>query len=118
MSTLTVQFKVGLDRTEALVRLYDKVFSNIDWLPQNLGVAKPVIKPRSIDDIPIVTATLWSKDENQTSSELLKIAHTLEAELKRVAGTRQISTIGGSREIVDVRIDPQLLSGRVFRSPI
>ena len=112
MSTLTVQFKVGLDRTEALVRLYDKVFSNIDWLPQNLGVAKPVIKPRSIDDIPIVTATLWSKDENQTSSELLKIAHTLEAELKRVAGTRQISTIGGSREIVDVRIDPQLLSGR------
>ena len=36
----------------------------------------------------------------------------MEAELKRVAGTRQISTIGGSREIVDVRIDPQLLSGR------
>ncbi|MCP4047016.1 MAG: efflux RND transporter permease subunit, partial [Gammaproteobacteria bacterium] len=112
MSILTVQFRVGLERTEAIVRLYDKVFSNIDWLPQNLGVARPLIKTRSIDDIPIVTATLWSKDETQTAAQLLKVAHSLEVELKRIKGTRQISTIGGSREIVDVRIDPQRLAGR------
>ncbi|MCP4185434.1 MAG: efflux RND transporter permease subunit [Hyphomicrobiales bacterium] len=111
-SVITVQFKVGLDRTEAIVRLYDKVFSNADWLPQNIGVGQPLIKPRSIDDIPIVAATLWSKDETQTAGELLKIAHTLEVELKRINGTRQINTIGGSREIVDVRIDPQKLAGR------
>ena len=48
MSIITVQFKVGLDRTEAIVRLYDKVFSNADWLPQNIGVGQPLIKPRSI----------------------------------------------------------------------
>ena len=112
MSVITVQFKVGLDRTEAIVRLYDKIFSNADWLPQNIGVGQPLIKPRSIDDIPIVSATLWSKDETQTASELLKVAHTLEVELKRIQGTSQISTIGGSREIVDVRVDPQKLAGR------
>ena len=111
LSTLTVQFKVGQDRTEVIVRLYDKLFSNVDWLPQNLGVAQPVVKPRSIDDIPIVTATLWSEDENQSSGELLKVAHTVEAELKRIAGTRQVRTIGGSNQIVNVQIDPQKLSG-------
>jgi len=111
LSTLTVQFKVGQDRTEVIVRLYDKLFSNVDWLPQNLGVAQPVVKPRSIDDIPIVTATLWSEDENQSSGELLKVAHTVEAELKRISGTRQVRTIGGSNQIVNVQIDPQKLSG-------
>jgi multidrug efflux pump subunit AcrB len=111
MSTLTVQFKVGQDRTAVIVRLYDKIFSNLDWLPRNLGALQPIIKPRSIDDIPIVTATLWSKDETQSSGELLKVAHTVEAELKRIAGTRQIRTVGGSNQIVNVQIDPQKLSG-------
>ncbi|HFC04945.1 MAG TPA: efflux RND transporter permease subunit, partial [Rhizobiales bacterium] len=111
LSTLTVQFKVGEDRTDVIVRLYDKIFSNIDWLPANLGAGQPIIKPRSIDDIPIVTATLWSKDENQSSGELLKVAHTVEAELKRIAGTRQVRTIGGSNQIVNVQIDPQRLAG-------
>jgi len=111
LSTLTVQFKVGEDRTDVIVRLYDKIFSNMDWLPRNLGAGQPIIKPRSIDDIPIVTATLWSKDENQSSGELLKVAHTVEAELKRIAGTRQVRTIGGSNQIVDVQIDPQKLAG-------
>ncbi len=111
LSTITVQFKVGLDRTDVIVRLYDKIFSNIDWLPQNLGVGQPIVKPRSIDDIPIVTATLWSENEDQSSGELLKVAHTVEAELKRIAGTRQVRTIGGSNQIVNVQIDPQKLAG-------
>lgn len=111
LSTLTVQFKVGEDRTDAIVRLYDKVFSNLDWLPQNLNISRPIIKPRSIDDIPIVTVTLWSEDEAQSAGELLKVARTLETELKRIKGTRQITTIGGSGTIVDVRIDPPRLAG-------
>jgi len=111
LSTLTVQFKVGENRTDVIVRLYDKIFSNVDWLPQNLGVGQPIIKPRSIDDIPIVTATLWSKNQNQSSGELLKVAHAMEAELKRISGTRQVRTIGGSNQIVNVQIDPQKLAG-------
>ena len=83
MAILTVQYKVGEDRTQAIVRLYNKIFSNEDWLPPNLGVGTPIIKPKGIDDVPIIAATLWSKDENIGAYELGQVAHTIEAELKR-----------------------------------
>jgi multidrug efflux pump subunit AcrB len=111
MSVLTVQYRVGEDRTDAIVRLYNKVFSNQDWLPQNLGVGQPIIKPKGIDDVPILTATLWSDDPEKGSAELLQVAHALEAEIKRVPGTRDIYTIGGPDRVVHVLIDPQKLAG-------
>lgn len=110
MAVLTVQFKVGEDRTAAIVRLYNKIYLHSDWLPQNLGVAQPVIKPKGIDDVPIVTATLWSHDDNIGAYELGQIAHSIEAELKRVQGTREIYTIGASPRVVRVLLDPQALS--------
>ena len=54
LAVITVQFKVGVPRTEALVRLYDTINSNADWLPAGLGVGAPLIKPKGIDDVPIV----------------------------------------------------------------
>ena len=107
LSVLTVQFKVGEDRTAAIVRLYNAIYSNQDWLPQNLGVAQPIIKPKGIDDVPIVSLTLWSKDKNKTSYELKQVAHAIEAELKRVPGTRDIYTLGGPANIVHVKFNPQ-----------
>ena len=62
MAIITAQFKVGVPRTEALVRLYDTILSNRDWLPTQLGVGEPIIKPKGIDDVPIVTLTLWTAD--------------------------------------------------------
>ena len=111
MSVLTVQFKVGENRTDAILRLYDKVFSNMDWLPPNLGTGQPIVKPRSIDDIPIVTFTLWDPSGRKTAHDLLRVAHTVEAELKRIPGTRQVRTVGGPQRVVNVRIDPQKLDG-------
>ena len=111
MSVLTVQYDVGEDRTAAIVRLYNAMFSKGDWLPQNLGVAQPIIKPMGIDDVPIVSLTLWSKDRDVGSFELQKVAHAVEAELKRVKGTRDIYTIGGPDQVVRVLLDPTLLSG-------
>ncbi len=108
---LTVQFKVGEDRTDALVRLYNKIASNIDWLPPGLGVLQPIIKPKGIDDVPIVTATLWTDDESRSAYDLLQVAHAIETELKRVPGTRQIYTIGGAPQVVTVKLDPQKLAG-------
>ncbi len=110
MSMITVQFRVGEPRTDAILRLYDKIFSNLDWLPRNLGVAQPIVKPRSIDDIPIVTFTLWDPSGQRTAHDLRRIAHTLEAELKRIPGTRQVRTIGGPERVVNVEIDPQKLA--------
>ncbi len=111
MSILTVQFKVGKDRTDAIVRLYSKIFSNLDWLPMNLGVGQPIIKPKGIDDVPIVALTLWSDDENRGAWELLQVAHAIEAELKRVPGTRDIYTLGGAQRVVRVELDPQKIAG-------
>ncbi len=111
MGVLTVQFKVGEPRTEALVRLYNAIFSNQDWRPQNLGILPPIVKPKGIDDVPIVSATLWTEDTDRATQDLLKVAHALEAEIKRVPGTRDVYTIGGSREIVHVELDPQRVAG-------
>ena len=111
LSTLTVQFRVGEDSTDAIVRLYSKIFSNQDWLPPNLGVGQPIIKPKGIDDVPILTATLWSDDDSRGAFDLLKVAHAIEAELKRVPGTRNIYTLGGAQRIVKVQLDPQKIAG-------
>jgi multidrug efflux pump subunit AcrB len=111
MGVLTVQFKVGEPRTEALVRLYNAIFSNQDWRPQNLGILPPIVKPKGIDDVPIVSATLWTEDTERATQELKKVAHALEAEIKRVPGTRDVYTIGGSQEIVHVELDPQRVAG-------
>lgn len=111
MAVLTVQYKVGEDRTQAIVRLYNKVFSNQDWLPPNIGVGQPIIKPKGIDDVPIVAATLWSENEDIGAFELGQVAHAIEAELKRVPGTRDIYTIGAPDHVVSVQLDPQALSG-------
>ncbi len=110
MGILTVRYKVGENRTDAIVRLYNKIFSNEDWLPQNLGVGRPIIKPKGIDDVPIITATLWSRDEKKGAFELSQIAHAIEAELKRVQGTRDIYTIGAPDRAVHVILDPQALA--------
>jgi multidrug efflux pump subunit AcrB len=111
MAALTVRFEVGEPRTDAIVRLYNAFYSNQDWLPPNSGVGAPLIKPKGIDDVPIVTGTLWSENPDITALDLLRIAHTMEAELQRVAGTRDIETLGGSERVMRVVIDSQRLAG-------
>ncbi|MGD8430776.1 MAG: efflux RND transporter permease subunit, partial [Ectothiorhodospiraceae bacterium] len=110
MAVLTVQYEVGEGRTDAIVRLYNKLYSNMDWLPQNLGVGQPLVKPKGIDDVPVMALTLWSDRPDTGSYELLQVAHNLEAELKRVDGTRDIRTIGGPDQVVHVKLDPERLA--------
>ncbi|SFR61574.1 Multidrug efflux pump subunit AcrB [Marinobacter daqiaonensis] len=110
-AVITVEYEVGIPRQEALVRLYNKIYSNRDWLPRNLGATEPLIKPRGIDDVPIMTLTLFDPDNRHGGEELTRLAHALEVELKRIPGTRDIYTRGGIPDRVDVRIDPALLKG-------
>ncbi|WP_292936576.1 efflux RND transporter permease subunit [Noviherbaspirillum sp.] len=111
VAILTVQYKVGVPRTEALVRLYDTVHSNADWLPKGLGVLDPIIKPKGIDDVPIVTFTLFSKKADTGAYDLERIAHSIEADLKRVPGTREVTTIGGPGRAILVELDPARMAG-------
>ena len=81
VAVLTVQFKVGVPRTEALVRLYDVLNANQDWLPRDLGTLAPIVKPKGIDDVPVLGVMLWSPDAS-SAHELERVARTLETELK------------------------------------
>ena len=110
MAVLTVQYLVGQDRTQALVRLYDTIQANRDWVSPELGVGEPIIKPLGIDDVPIVTVTLWTRDESRGAYELEQVAHAAETELKRIAGTREVSTTGGPGRAVRVMMDPDRMA--------
>ena len=111
LAILTVQYKVGIPRNEAIVRLYNAVYSNRDWRPANLGIMEPIIKPKGIDDVPIVSLTLWSKNPQLGAYDLKHVAHAIETELKRVPGTRNVYTIGGPDDVVHVMLDPAKLAG-------
>jgi multidrug efflux pump subunit AcrB len=111
MAVLTVQFKVGVPNNEALVRLHDTLRSNSDWLPKGLGVMEPLIKPKGIDDVPIVTLTLHGSGPDTGAYELERVAHSMEADIKRVPGTRDVQTLGGPGRAVLVQMDPQRMAG-------
>ncbi len=111
VAVLTVQFKVGVPRTEALVRLYDVLNANQDWLPRDLGTLTPIVKPKGIDDVPVLGVTLWSP-EAASALEHERVARTLEMELKQVKGAREVQTIGGPGRVVQVQLDPTRLRER------
>ena len=58
MSVAIVRFYVGENMEDSIVKLYNKLMSNYDKIPP--GVSEPLVKPKSIDDVPILTYTLWS----------------------------------------------------------
>ena len=111
MAVLTVQFEVGVPRTEALVRLYDVLNANQDWLPAGLGTLTPIVRPMGIDDVPVLAVTLWSRDD-ASALELERVAATMESELKRVPGTREVRSIGGPGRALQVLLDPARLRER------
>ncbi|MBP6437968.1 MAG: efflux RND transporter permease subunit [Thermomonas sp.] len=110
MAVLTVEYTVGVERQPAIVRLYNQVYSNQDWLPQGVGVGQPLVKPKGIDDVPVMALTLWSDDPARGATALAEVAHTLETELKRIPGTRDVYTIGAPDRVVAVTLDPARLA--------
>lgn len=110
MAVITVQFEVGVKYNDAIVRLYDTVHSHRDWLPPNLGVMEPIIKPKGIDDVPIVALTFWTSDPNRSAFDLQQVAHAAEVEFKRIKGTRDISTIGGPDHAIRVVMDSERMN--------
>ncbi len=114
---ITVQYKVGVSRNDAVVRLHETILSHRDWLPPELEVGDPLVKPKGIDDVPIVAITLYAKDPAQGPSDLERVAHAVEAELKRVPGTREVTTIGGPGREVRVELDPAKLAAHGLDVP-
>jgi multidrug efflux pump subunit AcrB len=110
LSVLTVQYEVGIHRNDAIVRLYNAVYSNQDWRPKGVGILQPLIKPKGIDDVPIVTLTLWSRNPALGAHELGQVARATESEIKRVPGTRNVYSVGDNEPLIRVELDPGRLS--------
>ncbi len=111
MAVLTLQFEVGVPRRDALVRLHNQILANQDWFPADLGVSPPVVRALGIDDVPIMALTLFDPENRSSAEDLTRLAHLLEVELKRIPGTRDVYTLGGMPDRVDVHVDPALLAG-------
>src|SRR5690606_13825570 len=82
MAVRTVHFDVGVPRQTALLRLYNAIYSNLDWRPPNLGIGQIIVKPKGIDDVPILGLTLWSDQPQWDATALQQLALSLESELK------------------------------------
>jgi len=110
VAIFTVEYQVGIPRQTAIVRLYNEVFQNQDFVPPGLGVGQPLIRPMGIDDVPVMAVTLWSDAPEHNPTTLGEIAHTLETELKQIPGTRNVYTIGAPEHAVIVDLDAPRLA--------
>ena len=106
MSMVIVRFKVGEDEERALVRLNQKLQGNLDRMPP--GVSMPLVKLRSIDDVPILAVTLWG--ERYDDFALRNLAAQLHDAIKEVADVSEVTLIGGRRREIRVEMDPARLS--------
>ena len=102
MSLVTVRFNVGEQMEPSLVKLYDKLQSHMDAIPK--GVMPPLVKPKSIDDVPVVTITLSSANHDIVT--LRKLALDVLQRFKSISDTGQSFIVGGSQEQVRVEVDP------------
>ena len=103
-----VRFKVGTNLEEALVRLNQKLQANFDRIP--LGGSQPLIKPRSIDDVPVLALTLHSATLDHLT--LRRLAAQLDDEIKAIPQVAETTLIGGVRRAVRVQLDAVALAAR------
>jgi multidrug efflux pump subunit AcrB len=96
-----VRFYVGEKEEDAIVRLNQKMFANFDLIPP--GASPPLVKPRSIDDVPILALTLWS--DRHDHYLLRRVAAQLHDEIKQVEDVSEVMLIGGQRRQVRVLPD-------------
>jgi multidrug efflux pump subunit AcrB len=107
VAVVTARFYVGTDPVKALVDLNSKWMSAVDIAPPGV-ILPPLIKPKSIDDVPILSLTLWSKDYDWYS--LRKMALALEEEIKKIPDVAETTIIGGRPRELQVLLDPIKLS--------
>ncbi len=110
-AVVTARFYVGEDREDSLVKLYNKVDSNIDQIPQS--VRSWVVKPIEIDDVPIVIVTLWSDDiRRYDDHQLHRIAQELQNDLQAIPDTNRVWVTGGRPREIRVELDAQRMASR------
>jgi multidrug efflux pump subunit AcrB len=106
MATVIVRFKVGEDEERSMVRLQEKLAAHMDIVPP--GASAPLVKQRSIDDVPVLALTLWSK--RYSGYELRRLASELQEQIKQVGGVSEVTITGGERRQIRVQLDPEKMT--------
>ena len=108
VASVIVRFKVGEDEERSMVRLQEKLAAHTDVIPP--GASPPLIKPRSIDDVPVLALTLYS--QRHSGYELRRLAAELKEQVKQVPGVSEVTLIGGESRQVRVSLDAERLAAR------
>ncbi len=107
-SLLVVRFYVGADLETAIVRLNQKLATNYDRIPHD--VSRPLVKPHTIDDVPILALTFHSRSYDHYT--LRRLAAEVDDAIKNIPSVAETKLIGGTKRQVRIRIDPLLLAAR------
>lgn len=103
---VSARFYVGEDVERSLVRLYNELMKNADQIPD--GAMKPLVKTRSIDDVPIMTLTLWS--DQYSDYEIGRMADELTLELKQIEDVARVQRHGGRSRQLTVQLDTRRMT--------
>ncbi len=106
MSTVIVRFLVGQDEEKSIVRLNQKLAANLDLIPP--GASQPLVKPRSIDDVPILALTFWSK--RYGDFELRRVAAQVDDAIKQTPDVSAVTLIGGQRREIRITLNQARLA--------
>jgi len=101
-----VRFYVGTKEEDAIVRTYNKLYANFDRIPQ--GASQPLIKVRSIDDVPVLALTFWGK--NYDGYALRRITAEVQQSIKQVENVSETTIIGGQRRQLRISLNPPQLA--------
>lgn len=107
-SLVIVRFEVGVDEQSALVSLNQQLQSNYDRIPK--GVSFPLVKSKSIDDIPILALTLHSQDHDPVT--LRRLSAEVEQAIKAIPDVAETTLIGGQQRVIRALVDPAKLAAR------
>ncbi|HUB50694.1 MAG TPA: efflux RND transporter permease subunit, partial [Terracidiphilus sp.] len=105
-SLVIVRFLVGTPQEDALIKVYSKLYSNFDRMPP--GVSQPLIKARSIDDVPILAMTLWG--EHYNGYQLRAIADEMQHNIAQISDVSETTIIGGLSRTMRVVLSTEKLS--------
>lgn len=101
-----VRFKVGTDIETAVVRLNQKLQTNFDRIPPD--VSMPLVKPRTIDDVPILALTFHSEEYDHL--HLRRIAAQVDDSIKSITDAAETTLIGGTHRTIRVELDPAAMA--------
>ena len=104
---VTVRFKVGEPLGPSIVKVHDKLQSNMDKIPP--GVSMPLVKPKGINDVPVVTMTLSSDSVDDAALRTLGV--DVMQKLREIPDSGQSFVVGGRAEQVRVEVNPERLAG-------